>query len=122
MGEEGAVILGSALKHMPHLRTLDIGYNNISSHGMLSLSDNLIHCSNISTLNICNNNIGKGGTKTLANIIPQCKKLHTLDISGNNITFYLLLVLLTMSVVLKNFTHHSTILEVRAFWHSLEYF
>ena len=59
IGDEGASVLANFLRNNPHIKTISIRGNKISSTGFSSICEALRHNTEISTLNAEWNDIGK---------------------------------------------------------------
>jgi len=75
----------AVLPYVPHLHTLDLGYNNIGEGGMTALAAALGNVPHLHTLDLGYNNIGEGGMTALAAALGNVPHLHTLDVSFNSI-------------------------------------
>jgi hypothetical protein len=69
---------------LPHLLTLDLSNNKLTSSDMNKLAGFLRGCPELQSLNFANNFVGKPGMVPLLTILPSaCPKLQHVDLRGN---------------------------------------
>ena len=85
--DEGAAILGEAIKHLSSLQSLNVSNNHIGDAGAASLGEGIKHLSSLQRVYMRRNKIGDAGAASLGVGIKQVSSLQSLYVSCNKIGY-----------------------------------
>ena len=83
---DSAQALASCLEHMPRLRLLDLGCNNICDSGAKQLANGLQQVSNLQVLRLNDNDFGNDGAAGLIGSLLSLTSLFDLELGDNKFT------------------------------------
>ena len=85
IGDDGAILLASAIKMFPNLQRIALGLNHIGDKGAKALADSLNNHRYLKTLDLSANRIGNIGAKHIGKCIQQIQSIGYLNLSDCNI-------------------------------------
>jgi hypothetical protein len=85
IGVDGARALAAALQHVPALKNLNVDRNSFGANGARALAASLQHVAGLEELYVGVNRIGADGARALAAALPHVPGLKVLYVGGNSI-------------------------------------